>query len=95
MGRVFTIEFSYEEQAERALVRMYEQGYDILFKVHVMNDKLHEVLPEGNLEFSYSEGLKTPNEIKDPKGKELVNRITEAISNFLKGESLTFIDRYK
>ena len=83
MGRVFTINFNFEEKASRALVCMYEKGYNILFKIHVFNEDLHTILPSGNLEFSFTDGLRAPLEITHDKGRELVDCITGEVSHYL------------
>ena len=83
MGRVFTINFNFEERLANAVVCMYEKGYNIFFKVHVVNEELHRILPEGKLEFSFADGLKKPLELKHSKSKELVSCITDRISHYL------------
>ncbi|HYO23230.1 MAG TPA: hypothetical protein VER36_12560 [Flavisolibacter sp.] len=83
MGRVFTIDFSFEERAGQALVCMYEKGYNILFKIHVFNEDLYSILPAGNLEFSFVDGLKTPHQLQHQKGQQLVSCIAEEISQYL------------
>ena len=83
MGRVFTINFSFEENVSRALVCMYEKGYNILFKIHVFNEDLYAILPSGNLEFSFIDGLKAPNELKHYKGQQLVHCITDEVAHYL------------
>lgn len=65
---------------------MYEKGYNILFKIHVFNEDLHRILPSGNLEFSFIDGLQTPGELQHQKGKQLVHCIAEEISQFLDRE---------
>jgi hypothetical protein len=90
MGRVFTIDFNFEERASRALVCMYEKGYNILFKIHVFNEDLYTILPAGNLEFSFIDGLKTPEELRHQKGEQLVTCIAEEISQYLDLEERTY-----
>lgn len=86
MGRVFTVNFHFEEKVSRALVCMYEKGYDVLFKIHVLNEDLYSILPSGKLEFSFTDGLKTPRELSYNKSRQLVHCITEEISHYLTKE---------
>jgi hypothetical protein len=86
MGRVFTINFNFEEKASRALVCMYEKGYNIRFKIHLFNEELYTILPLGNLEFSFTDGLESPTELSHIKAQTLVHCITEEISNYLNVE---------
>ena len=48
MGRVFTINFNFEEKMSKGLVCMYEKGYNIRFKIHLFNEELYTILPLGN-----------------------------------------------
>ncbi len=86
MGRVFTINFNFEEKTSRALVCMYEKSYNILFKIHVFSEDLYTILPSGKLEFSFTEGLRFPRELTHVKAQQLVHCITKEISHYLNAE---------
>lgn len=90
MGRVFTIHFNFEQKAARALVGMYEKGYNILFRIHVFNEDLHRILPAVKLEFSFIEGLKTPVNLHHQQGHQLVSCIADEISQFLDHEEKVY-----
>lgn len=87
MGRVFTINFDFEQKATSALVYMQEKGYNILFKVHVFNEELYPLLPAGKMEFSFLEGLKTPGELTHQKTRQLISCLTEKIAQYLQAGS--------
>ena len=90
MARVFTINFDFEERAANALVCMYEKGYNILFKIHVFNEELYKILPDGKLEFSFTDGLRKPRELNNDKGRQLVRCITDKISQHLNREEHSY-----
>jgi hypothetical protein len=49
----------------------------------VFNEELHTILPSGNLEFSFTEGLRTPETLSHQKAPLLVKSITDQVSHFL------------
>ena len=63
MGSLFTINLNYEEEPKRALVCMYEDGYETMFKIHVFNQDLYTILPDGNMEYTLTAGLITPRKL--------------------------------
>jgi hypothetical protein len=91
VARVFTINFNFEGKSESAIVRMYEPGYNIIFKVHVFNEQLHTYLPYGNLEFSLADWYSTST-ADNEKTKKLVASIADEISNHLGSEKKFFSD---
>ena len=83
MGRVFTINFSFEEKQSGALVCMYEKDDGTLFRIHVYNEDLYRILPSGDLEYSFTEGLRRPKPLTHQKAALLVKSITDQILHFL------------
>lgn len=71
------------------MVCLYEKGYNMLFKVQVFNEELHQILPSGKLEFSLSDGLRWPQTLTHEKGQELVHCIAEEISHYLSPEGVS------
>lgn len=88
MSRVFTIDFSFESSVSKAMVCLYEKGYNILVKVQVFNEELHQILPAGKLEFSLTECMRSPSALTHEKGQELVHCIAEKISHYLSPEGV-------
>ena len=65
------------------MVYMYEKGYNILFKIHVFDTDLHNILPAGKLEFSFLDGLKIPDGLHHRKAQQLAGCIADEISQYL------------
>ena len=84
MGRVFTVNFNFLEQPCTALVSFRNQeGYNPAFSVHYLNKELEMVLPERKLTFSLANGIEHPETIDSKLAEDLVEKISEAISNYL------------
>jgi hypothetical protein len=67
-----------------ALVSLKDKdGYNPAFSVHYLNKELETVFPERRIVFSLVNGLESPENIKDEMVEELVEKTSEAISQYL------------
>lgn len=83
MARIFTLYVPFEGKECPALVNLINEGYDMTFSVHYLDRELHSILPEGNLVFSLSDGLRQPAQLTDEGAIRLVDSTVEALSAFL------------
>jgi hypothetical protein len=67
-----------------ALVSLKDKdGYNPAFSVHYLNKELETVFPERRIVFSLVNGLESPENLKDAVVEELVEKTSEAISQYL------------
>jgi len=84
MGRVFTVSFKFMEQPCTALVSLNDsEGYNPAFNVHYLSKEVGLILPERKLVFSLVNGIENPETIHDRLAEELVEKTSEAISQYL------------
>jgi hypothetical protein len=83
MARIFTLYVPFEGKECPALVNLSYEGYDMIFKVHYLDRDLHGILPEGNLVFSLSEGLRQPAQLASELAVRLVDSTVDTLSEFL------------
>lgn len=82
MARVFTLSVPFEGRECTALVNLIAHGYDMAFTVHYLDRDLYQILPDGNLVFSLSEGLKQPAQLASELAVRLVDSTVDALSGF-------------
>jgi len=82
MARIFTLSVPFEGKERHALVNLHTQGYDMDVKVHYLDHDLYSLLPEGNLVFSLSGGLKQPAQLVNDMAVRLVGNTVDALSAF-------------
>jgi hypothetical protein len=87
MARVFSISFPYEGKPCVVLVSFDPEGYDMSFLVRYLDHDIREIIPEGKIVVSLSEGIKSPR-ILDSIAEDLVYHTTEAISSYLRQREL-------
>ena len=82
MARVFTLNVPFEGKERPVLVNMNAQGYDMAVQVHYFDHDLYTLLPDGNLVFSLTEGLKQPSQLVNDLAIKLVDNTIDALSAF-------------
>lgn len=82
MANLFTLYVPFEGKEFPALVHLSTEGYDLAFKVHYLDRDLYDILPDGNLVFSLSEGLRQPAQLASELAVKLVDSTVEALSSF-------------
>lgn len=90
MARIFTLYVPFEGKERAALVNLTTEGYDMSFIVHYMDQELYGILPDGNLEFSLSEGLKRPAQLASEGAFRLVGSTVDALATFFSKNKPTF-----
>lgn len=84
MGRVFTVSFTFREQPCTALVSLKNKdSYNPAFSVHFLSKEVENILPERKIVFSLATGVETPEAIHDRLAEELVEKTSEAITQYL------------
>jgi hypothetical protein len=84
MGRVFTVSFKFMEQPCTALVSLNNsEGYNPAFRVHYLSKEVGSILPERKLIFSLVNGIQSPETMNNRLAEELVEKTSEAISQYL------------
>jgi hypothetical protein len=89
MARIFTLYIPFGGKESPALVNFTANGYDMVFTVHFLDKELYKILPEGNLVFSLSEGLKQPAELDSDLAVKLVDSTVDALSVFFSKQKQT------
>ena len=82
MARIFTLNVPFEGKQCTALVNMNDNGYDMAVRVHYLDAELYHILPNGNLTFSLTEGLKQPTQLVSDLAIKLVDNTIDALSAF-------------
>lgn len=82
MSRIFTLNIPFEGKECTALVNLSANGYDMAFRVHYLDHDLYNILPDGNLVFSLSEGLRQPAQLASELAIKLVDSTVDALSSF-------------
>lgn len=93
MSKVFTTEFRYKGFTYAALVTTRASGADHVVYVQVDDKRLHHLLPDGELHFRISQGLRKAPIPANGANRELVLSIKEAVIRDMK-PSRDFSDPY-
>jgi hypothetical protein len=84
MGRVFTVSFNFKERPCTALVSLNDKdGYNPAFSVHYLSKEVENIIPERKVVFSLVNGIEEPDNIHDKAAEELVEKTSEAITQYL------------
>lgn len=83
MAKVFTIDFHFGAESYPALITVRSKGDDKAVHVHLF-EGLHEIVPEGEIDFTISNGLRRTTESFVGRKKAVVSAIREAVVNHLK-----------
>lgn len=84
MAKVFNIEFRYRGNLYTAMVSMRPSGSDHAVYVHIDDKSLHQLVPDGELNFRLTNGLRKAAEPAGKTNKELLVAVREAIITHLK-----------
>jgi hypothetical protein len=83
MSRLFSIAVPLYGCEHTALVNISQQGCDLVCKVRYIDVKLHVVLHDEQLVFSFLEGLKQPAQLPNKHAEDLVQNTITAITAHL------------
>ena len=84
MSRLFTVSFRFREHPCTALVSLRnEDGINPAFSVQYLDKEVETILPERKIVFSLANGIESPETIKDKLAVELVEKTSQAISQYL------------
>lgn len=83
MGRIFTVEFSFEGRSYNAVVNI-SSGADLFtVQIHLPDVTLHHLIPEGNITYRSTEGLQAIRQATPTPALELMSRVIDAIERYL------------
>ncbi|RPD48096.1 MULTISPECIES: hypothetical protein [Chitinophagaceae] len=83
MGRIFTVDFSFEGRQYTAFVKITTASD--LFSVHIQvpDTTLHHLIPNGTIMYKSTEGLSSLQRETNGPSYELISRIVQAIERYL------------
>lgn len=79
MTNVFNIEFQYKGATYAAWVSVRYTNEEYSVNAHILNDKLQNIVPEGELHFRFSNNLRKASEPVQGGKMELIRAIRETI----------------
>ena len=85
MANVFTTNFMYRGSTYSALVTTRKFGEDIQALVHITDNDLYHLLPEGELQLYFSNRIKRVPTGENATNKELIQVIRSAVIQKVKG----------
>lgn len=79
MGRIFSVEFSFEGRSYTAFVKISNGAELFSVQIHVPDSTLHHLIPEGNITYKSTEGFNAIRQATPTPALELMSRIIDAI----------------
>jgi hypothetical protein len=83
MGRIFTVDFSFEGRVYTAFVKITTASDLFSVHIHVPDNTLHHLIPDGTVVYKSSEGLSTLQRETNGPSFELISRIVQAIDKYV------------
>ncbi len=83
MSRLFTLNIPFEGEICAALVGLRDNGHDLRFSVHYLNQEVSRLLPQRYLEFSLIEGVTEPRDFSNVDALSLISSTVDAITTYL------------
>jgi hypothetical protein len=83
MGRIFTVDFSFEGRIYTAFVKIATAADLFSVHIHLPDTTLHHLIPEGNIIYKSTEGLASLRQVTPTPALELMSRIIDAIEEHL------------
>jgi hypothetical protein len=89
MAKVFSIEFTYKSVVYPAMVTVRSHAQDHSVFVQVFDKTLHDLLPDGELHFKLTNGVRKAIEPSAGSSRELVQEIRQAVTKQLNRPTLS------
>jgi hypothetical protein len=83
MARVFTTSFEFNHQRYQAIVTILSKGDQLNFNVRLLDPELHEIIPEGVIDYLGANGYEKMDNIRNNFAQSLINKVGEAVNNHL------------
>jgi hypothetical protein len=83
MARVFTTSFEFNHQRYQAIVTIISKGDQLNFNVRLLDPDLHDIVPEGVINYSGIDGFEKLENVRNNFARNLINKVGEAVNNHL------------
>lgn len=82
MARIFTTQFTFNEQSYDAIVTMLTTNGNLNFTIKLMDIELQELLPGGHINYQGRDGFKNV-QLNNRMAESLIHSIADSIENHL------------
>ena len=83
MGRIFTVDFTFERRSYTAFVKISNGSELFSVHIHLPDITLHHLIPNGEIAYNSAEGLNAIRQQMPTPALELMSRVIDAIEAHL------------
>jgi hypothetical protein len=83
MARIFTTKFNFNHKLYDAIITLINNDGQTSFHVRLLDNELHEVIPNGQLNFNGKEGFKEQVRVDDHLARALMTSVAASIEHHI------------